>query len=535
MTSSNEYKFKYHFNKENTYGILYIKSGTCTEQIIYALIKDALSQLDEKYPEEKPLETKIKVCLPTNREGQAYNFAYAYVSNWRIFNALTGLNFDGTPRKIFKQRSTLLLEDLESEVFEGYDEEDYKNFKKAVRNTINIITPESFNNHTGVFTKALNHPLYMKHVCEELIKLSYNFKIYVDLVSQLMENMAESELYYTETVSIFVRVLNQVLREQYENNSLNIIKMSVSLYRHKLIHSSFFLDRLEREIETLECENETGCLIEDPDQLQIIEKAKNIFLEVGDLLNEKPESRKRMAKIITDVKKLKTHNRIKSKRFEFMIEDMVSFKKDGYKLNKKDKLEASASTIHRDWLDVIDVEEQEPLVKIQCAKLSDEKTKEVREFHNNNPECQTCTLNPEGNLYAAIELNRSFAHMREPDRSHHIISTFKLPLWVTEEAIYDVFSKYSTAKGYPQVRINRNNGSCNVEFSPDPSSHSDAEFAIQVDKLVMFKHPSKPEIKELKVFNFAKSESRLKTYVGQTKDSSKKNLPSLNKGRRFRR
>lgn len=533
MTSQeNEYKFKYHFNKENTYGILYIKSGVCTEQIIMALIRDALKQLHEKYPEEKPLETKIKVCLPTNREGHAYNFAYAYVSNWRIFNALTGLNFDGTPRKIFKQRSSLLLKDIDQELFEGYDEEDYKNFKKSIRSVLNIVSPESFDIHTSVFNKSLVHPMYMKHACEELIKLSYTFKIYVDLVAQLMENMAESELYYCESVSTFVLVLNHVLKELYNTKPLETIKMAVALYRHKLIHSSFLLDRLEQEIAGLNCDDKDQQPL-DSEDLEPVLKAKEVFLEVGDILAEKQENKKRMSKMIKDISKLKTFKLVKSKRFEFMIEDLEKFKNEEYVLNKKSKLEANTSTIHRDWLDAIDVEEQEPLVKIQCAKLNEEKTHKLRKFHDENPECQVCSLDPEGELYAAIELNRSFAHMRDPERSHHIISTFKLPLWVTEEIIYDIFEKYSTSKGYPIVKINRNNGSCNVEFSPDPGSHSDAEFALQVDKLVTFKHPTKTNVKELKIFNFAKSDSRLKTRINDTPSSGKKNLPSLNKGRRF--
>lgn len=103
---------------------LFIQSGILDEEQIRNCITDGIKQLNLKCDEESLIINVVK-----NREGKHFGHTYCWVEDIKIYNALIGLNLDGTERfeevedKTWKEPDVPLDEALEGVTDWGEEEE----------------------------------------------------------------------------------------------------------------------------------------------------------------------------------------------------------------------------------------------------------------------------------------------------------------------------------------------------------------------------------------------------------------------------
>ena len=78
-------------SKVSTPGYLFIHSGIFNKEQIEASLKWCIDQLDID-------QCDIYVNVVEDKDGRKFGHTYAWVSDIRVYNALIGNNFDGTPR-----------------------------------------------------------------------------------------------------------------------------------------------------------------------------------------------------------------------------------------------------------------------------------------------------------------------------------------------------------------------------------------------------------------------------------------------------
>ncbi len=116
------------YNKHTLY-VGYDKSNSAQMTACFAHVIERLK-----------IPCKLKVNLVTNSAGKTFNYAYVYVSNEQVYNAITGLNLDGTerirkipdpdwqPPKISFENAKAELEKTHQDGENEYDEDLYSSY-----------------------------------------------------------------------------------------------------------------------------------------------------------------------------------------------------------------------------------------------------------------------------------------------------------------------------------------------------------------------------------------------------------------------
>lgn len=79
-------------------GFFIIQHGPLTEKQVRNVINALISKLHEKYPDENIGEHYLFLRFVMTKEKKPLGLSYAYIDNYKIYNALIGKNFDGTDR-----------------------------------------------------------------------------------------------------------------------------------------------------------------------------------------------------------------------------------------------------------------------------------------------------------------------------------------------------------------------------------------------------------------------------------------------------
>lgn len=201
----------YYFNKDHTYRVIYAFTGCLTEEQIRASFMDALGQLKQKFPHmvRRVDSCKIMINLPYksnfNEKGEIkYNYmdyAYIFVSDWEIGNAICGFNFDGTVRiKVVSVDDGIEMttEEIIKKRYEGNDsvltEKELADNKKKYMKCMNAISETNIESSRSTLNSSVGNYESLLYVVNTLITAIIAGKWETKLQGLLFKPLIDSEL-----------------------------------------------------------------------------------------------------------------------------------------------------------------------------------------------------------------------------------------------------------------------------------------------------------------------------------------------------
>lgn len=441
-------------NIKDTYGVAYVGIGLINKkEYIKREITTQLKKLAEDYPEENisTVVTDDDINIPATHDGKMFNHAYVYFSNWRVFNAFIGLNFDGTPRKKYNLGGQIKLDKLDERVFELTPGENYDDLLKVISSNLNKITESSFDRLADeIAHKCIKHPVCLKFLAERVIheiestKPQYDLYLFKARILEFVLMKLKDNGEHEKLMKILYFVLSKKTIEY------NLFAFSCILLQKGVLGSENFKEILES--------------LDPNTAVDYFTKAArftegDFWVKCGRKLHEE------------FIKFSKVNDSLEP-RVKFNVEHL-----------RNEIMKKKLDTVdEEDWCTEVKVEDLEPLVKFNNFILPQEYETMMREnyisFMKTHPNLPK--FPPNTRFLAGIAFCASFLRPVPGIVCHNVLISQGFPGWITQAQVMAKFKRFSTHESYPKITIDKNKMSCRVEFSPDQAHFEDAGFAQQM-------------------------------------------------------
>lgn len=285
----------YYFNKDHTYRVIYAFTGCLTEEQIRASFMDALGQLKQKYPNmiRRIDSCKIMINLPYksnfNEKGeieyQYMDYAYIFVSDWEIGNAICGFNFDGTVRiKVVSVDDgvEMTTEEIISKRYEGNESvltnAELADSRKKYMKCMNAVSETNIESSRSTLNSSIGHYKSLTYVISTLINTIVLGKWETKLHGLLFKPLIDYELSASikeadedsTSVSLVYRTICEEL-DRWENKifsgddssnwdkekAVNFYALLGFLFTDGTIHEKTFLVYANRLMDNIDYEKNT--------------------------------------------------------------------------------------------------------------------------------------------------------------------------------------------------------------------------------------------------------------------------------------
>lgn len=449
-------------NIKGTYGIAYVDIGIINDiSILKREIISQLSKLEDAYPGAK--QTNFDINVPASHDGTMFNHAFVYFSNWEVFNAFIGLNFDGTPRKRYNLGGKISLEKLDPKDLEGFPQEEFNDSSKKIGSALNKVTESSFENLKDIFLfEAVKHTKCIKFIIERVF-------------FEIQDIKPDLSVYELKT-RVFVAIIDKLKQENKHEIFLKV--MYHTLLEHELNYNLFAFACLfiQRGLVNVENFKDLIAGLDETTAFDFFTKA--VKFTKGDLWKKCGKQLKE------EFERFSQNRKDLGNRINFAIDDL-----------KKIMKEPIEDDSEEDWMRESEVEDLEPLVKFNYFLLPAKDQKIMKDNYEEFVRTAEVDRCPEDTVFLA-GFTFQASSLRPLDKTiscHNKLVGRNFPDWVTKEKVSNVFSKYSTSDEYPRIEIDNNKMACYVIFSPEQAHFQDAGFAQQMCKFVKFESGGKSE------------------------------------------